>query len=107
MYCVPDVNAKGGIATHQRYDVVAKHMFGGLRLAPSVRIALERRCAGACEECGLEWRWALYVFRLDEGARGTTANLTVLCGRCSTSREGQFAPLVGTRSTRDRMLGAS
>lgn len=79
-------------------------MFGALRLAPSVRIAVERRCAGACEGCGLEWRWALYVFRIDATARCTAANLIVLCGKCSNSRDGEFAPLVGTRSTRDRML---
>ena len=36
----------------------------GLRLAPSVRVALERRCAGACEACRLDWRWALYVFKV-------------------------------------------
>src|SRR2546430_3654661 len=79
-------------------------MFGGLRLSPSVRIALERRCRGACERCGLEWRWALYVFRADEAARCTAANLAVLCGSCSADNDGEFAPFVGTRSTRDRML---
>jgi len=82
-------------------------MFGGLRLAPSVRIALERRCAGACESCGLEWRWALYIFRVDESTSCTVANLVVRCGNCSAGHEGAFAPLVGTRSTRDRMLTAN
>ena len=82
-------------------------MFGGLRLAPSVRIALERRSAGACESCGLDWRWALYVFRVDETARSTAANLVVLCGKCSAGREGEFAPVVGTRTTRDRMRTAN
>jgi hypothetical protein len=82
-------------------------MFGGLRLAPSVRIALERRCAGSCECCGLEWRWALYVFRVDESARCSAANLVVLCGACSTDREREFAQLVGTRSARDRILTAN
>lgn len=82
-------------------------MFGGLRLSPSVRIALERRCGGACERCGLEWRWALYVFRVDETVRCSAANLIVLCGRCSAGDEGAFAPFVGTRSTRDRMLTAN
>src|SRR5207237_539391 len=61
----------------------AKRMFGTMRLAPSVRIALERRCSGACEACRLEWRWALYVVRLDENTPCTAANLLVLCGRCS------------------------
>ncbi len=82
-------------------------MFGRLRLAPSVRIALERRCGGACEGCGLEWRWALYVFRVDATAGCTAANLVVLCGRCSAGNEGDFAPFVGTRTTRDRMLTAN
>src|SRR2546429_3142238 len=82
-------------------------MFGGLRPSPSVRIALERRCGGACERCGLEWRWALYVFRVDETVRCSAANLIVLCGRCSAGDEGAFAPFVGTRSTRDRMLTAN
>jgi len=82
-------------------------MFGGLRLAPSVRGALERRCAGACESCGLEWPWALYVFRLADSERSTVANLIVLCGNCSAGREGEFSPLIGTRSPRDRVLGAN
>ena len=82
-------------------------MFGRLRLAPSVRIALDRRCTGACESCGLEWRWALYVFRVDEGASCSADNLIVLCGRCSTNRESEFAPLVGARTTRDRLLTAN
>ena len=82
-------------------------MFGGLRLSPSVRIELERRCRGACERCGLEWRWALYVFRVDESARCTAANVIVLCGSCSAENNGDFAPFVGTRSTRDRMLTAN
>src|SRR5712691_6197976 len=82
-------------------------MFGKLRLAPSVRIALERRCGGACESCGLEWRWALYVFRVDEVEACSTNNLVVLCGSCSTGKEGEFASFVGARSTRDRMLSAN
>lgn len=83
-------------------------MFGhGLRLAPSVRLALERRCAGACERCGLEWRWALYVFRVDESRGCQAANLVVLCGACSTGRDAECAPLVGERSRRDRILAAN
>ncbi len=82
-------------------------MFGGLRLAPGVRVALERRCAGACESCGLEWPWALYVFRVEDSGRCTVANLIVLCGKCSTGREGEFAPLVGTRTARDGILTAN
>jgi len=82
-------------------------MFGGLRLAPSVRLALERRCSGACERCGVEWRWALYVFRVDEAAPCTVANLVALCGTCSAGDDRQWTPYVGRRSTRDRMLAAS
>ena len=82
-------------------------MFGRLRLAPGVRIALERRCAGACESCGLEWPWALYVFRVDHAGKCTTANLVVLCGACSVGRDDDFAPMVGARSTRDRLLTAA
>jgi len=33
--------------------------------------------------------------------------LIVLCGKCSAGHEGDFAPLIGTRSTRDRMLTAN
>ena len=80
---------------------------GTLRLAPSVRVALERRCAGACEGCGLEWRWALYVFKTDESGSCTAANLVVLCGACSAGRSGDFAAFVGERSTRDRVLLAN
>ncbi|TMG62217.1 MAG: HNH endonuclease [Chloroflexi bacterium] len=82
-------------------------MFGTMRLAPSVRVALERRCSGACEACRLEWRWALYVFRVDENTPCTAANLLVLCGRCSAGDDRQWTPLVGSRTTRDRLLTAS
>src|SRR5437773_2541746 len=57
-------------------------MFGGLPLAPSVRAAVARRCGGACENCGLDWPWALYVFRVDEGGAIRAENLTVLCFAC-------------------------
>src|SRR5690349_2773157 len=82
-------------------------MFGGLRLAPSVRVALERRCSGACERCGVEWRWALYVFRIDDSAPCSAANLVVLCGACSAGDERQWTSFVGRRTTRARMLTAS
>ena len=84
-----------------------KRMFARLRLAPSVRIGLDRRCEGRCESCGLDWRWALYVFKLVEGERCTRSNLIVLCGSCSSNRDGDFAPLVGSRGTRERMLFAN
>ena len=79
----------------------------GLRLAPSVRRAIDRRCRGRCESCGLDWRWALYVFKLVETGRCTRPNLIVLCGACSANRDGEFAPLVGSRTLRDRMLFAN
>src|SRR5260370_40358674 len=82
-------------------------MFGGLRLAPSVRVALDRRCSGACEKCGLEWRWALYVSRVDEAGPCTAANMLVLCGTCSPGYDRQQTPFVGRRTPRDRMLTAS
>jgi hypothetical protein len=83
-------------------------MFGvGLRLPPSVRAGLERRSGGACEGCGLEWRWALYVFKRDPDQPATTANLAVLCGACSAEREDGFAHYVGGRTVRDRMRTAN
>ncbi len=74
-------------------------MFGGLPLAPSVRAAVARRCGGACENCGLDWPWALYVFRVDSGGPIRVENLTVLCGACSLERTDSFATLVGERTT--------
>ena len=75
-------------------------MFGGLPLAPSVRAAVARRCSGACERCGLDWPWALYVFRVDEGGPVRAENLTVLCGACSVDLTDPFAALVGERTIR-------
>jgi hypothetical protein len=82
-------------------------MFGGLRLAPSVRVTLERRTGGCCEGCGLDWRWALYVFKREPDRPATAANLTILCGACSAGREDEFAPYVGSRTVRDRMRTAN
>ncbi len=87
--------------------MVVKRMFGGLRLAPGVRVALERRSGGACESCGLEWRWVLYAFKLEPEQPATAGNLVLLCGSCSAFREGAFATYVGTRTTRDRMRTAN
>jgi hypothetical protein len=47
------------------------------------------------------------VVRIDEGAPCSAANLIVLCGTCSAADDRQWTPLVGSRSTRDRMLTAS
>lgn len=82
-------------------------MFGGLPLAPSVRASVARRCAGTCERCGLNWPWALYVFRLDEAGPIRVENLTVLCGACSLDRAGPFAALVGERTFRAIRLTAN
>src|SRR6266702_7123834 len=82
-------------------------MFGGLPLAPSVRAAVARRCCGACERCGLDWPWALYVFRVDEDGPIRAENLTVLCGACSLDRTDPFATLVGERTIRAMRLTAN
>lgn len=82
-------------------------MFGGLPLAPSVRRSVARRSAGACEACGLDWPWALYVFLVDEAGATRAENLTVLCGACSVDRAGPFAMLVGERTIRAIRLTAN
>src|SRR5262249_14388361 len=82
-------------------------MFGGLPLAPSVRASVARRCAGACEKCGLDWPWALYVFREDQAGLTRAGNLTVLCGACSFDRADPFAMLVGERTIRAIRLTAN
>lgn len=66
-----------------------------------------KRCGGACERCGLEWLWALYLFRVDEAASTAAANLVVLCAACSDGRAGAFAPLVSERALRERMRDAN
>jgi len=78
-----------------------------VRLAPSVRVLLEGRSHGACEGCGLEWRWALYVFKRDPEKQATADNLIVLCGSCSAERKDGCAPYIGSRSIRDRMRTAN
>lgn len=70
------------------------------------RVAL-RRSGGACERCGLEWPWNLYLFLVDSGRAAAAANLIVLCGACSSSRQGPFAPLVLERPLRERMRFAN
>ncbi len=65
------------------------------------------RCGGACERCGLEWPWALYVFALEEGHPAAASNLVALCVTCSAGHTGAFAPLVTERSLRDRMRDAN
>jgi len=82
-------------------------MFGGLPLAPSVRAAVARRCGGACERCGLDWPWALYVFRIDEAEPIRGPNLAVLCGACSVDRTDPFSTLIGERTIRAIRLTAN
>jgi hypothetical protein len=66
-----------------------------------------KRCRGACEQCGLEWPWILYLFRIDEARAAAAANLRVLCGPCSSGQRAAFAPLLGRRTTRQRRLHAN
>jgi HNH endonuclease len=72
-----------------------------------VRLAVERRSAGACESCGLEWPWSLYLFRVEEEGPNTAANLVVLCSVCSAGRGGSFVPLIGLRTPRAKLLEAN
>ena len=78
-----------------------------LRLSPGARAAVARRCGGACEACGLEWPWLLYVFRVDPAGPDGAANLLVLCTRCSQGRAGPFRPLLGEPSVRERLRAAN
>jgi hypothetical protein len=73
------------------------HVNGGARAKAA------RRSGGACERCGLEWPWNLYLFRRDETRPPTADNLEVLCGACSASRNEAFAPLLGRPTLRDRL----
>jgi hypothetical protein len=78
-----------------------------LRLSPGARAAVLRRCGGACEACGLEWPWAIYVMKAKEAAPPAAANLVALCSRCSAGRAGAFAPLLATPTLRERMRTAN
>jgi hypothetical protein len=83
-------------------------MFGlSLRVSASARKAVERRCGDACEVCGLEWPWLLYLFPIDDQAPKTAANLIALCVTCSSGRAGPFAPLLVEPSLRDRLRRAN
>jgi HNH endonuclease len=68
---------------------------------------VERRSGGACESCGLEWPWTLYLFRVEEEGPNSAVNLVLLCATCSAGRGGQFLPLIGLRSPRARLQGAN
>lgn len=78
-----------------------------LSIAPTVRLAVERRSGGACESCGLEWPWALNLFRLQEEDADTAANLVLLCLKCSDGRSGAFTPLIGQRTLRVQLRAAN
>ena len=71
------------------------------------RAIVYRRSAGACESCGLEWPWQLYLSRVDPSRASTAANLRALCGPCSMSEPGPFALLVVEPSRRERMREAN
>lgn len=78
-----------------------------LSAAPTVRRAVEQRSGGACESCGLEWPWALHLFRVRADGPDTAANLVALCARCSGDRDDPFLPLIGQRSLRARLQRAN
>jgi HNH endonuclease len=71
------------------------------------RAVVLRRCGGACESCGLEWPWHLYLFLIDESVPARADNLRVLCGACSGELTAAFAPLVAEHTLRERMREAN
>jgi hypothetical protein len=74
-----------------------------LRVNGGARARAARRSGGACESCGLEWPWTLYLFVRDPARPAIASNLEVLCGPCSAWREGPFAALMSRPTLRDRM----
>ena len=76
---------------------------GSLLVNGGARAKASRRSGGACDRCGLEWPWTLYLFLRDETRPATADNLDVLCGACSATRLGAFAPLLSQPTLRDRM----
>jgi hypothetical protein len=79
----------------------------GLRVSAGARAAVMRRCRGACEACGLEWPWLLYLFRIDQTIPPRAANLRALCGPCSANEVADCAPLLTRPSLRDRVREAN
>jgi hypothetical protein len=75
----------------------------GLVVNGGARAKAARRSGGACERCGLEWPWNLYVFLRDESGPAIADNLEVLCAACSGSRAGAFAALLSRPTLRERM----
>jgi hypothetical protein len=71
------------------------------------RAVVLRRSGGACEDCGLDWPWALELFLVDESAPARAANLRALCWRCSGGRQGRCVPLVPDQTLRERLRTAN
>lgn len=93
---------------------LADRLFGGanvrsgqLTVGGGARAVVLRRTGGACEDCGLEWPWATYLFLVDESGPARASNLRSLCWRCSEGREGRFASLVPELSLRARLQVAN
>jgi 5-methylcytosine-specific restriction endonuclease McrA len=80
---------------------------GTLRVGGGARAVVLRRCGGACEACGLEWPWHLYLFLIDESLPARAGNLRVLCGACSAGMQGSFSPLLTELSLRERLRTAN
>jgi HNH endonuclease len=71
------------------------------------RAVVLRRTGGACDLCGLEWPWEIYLFLVDESGPARAGNLTALCGRCSEERGGRFALLMPEPTLRERLRAAN
>lgn len=80
---------------------------GGLRVTAGARAVVLRRCHEACEGCGLEWPWSLYLFLIDEALPARAANVRALCSMCSSDKAGPFAPLLTELSLRERLRSAN
>ena len=80
---------------------------GNLVVGGGARAVVARRCAGACESCGLEWPWNLYLFLLDPSGPARAANLRVVCSRCSETETGPFALLLTEPTLRERLREAN
>lgn len=74
-----------------------------LLVSGGARAVVLKRSRGACERCGLEWPWALYLFMVDASGTTASSNLVALCGACSLDRADLFAPLLSQPSLRERM----
>src|SRR5260370_41606490 len=78
-----------------------------LAVGGSARAVVMRRTGGACDGCGLEWPWAIYLFLIDESSPARASNLQALCWRCSEGRAGRFASLVPELSLREKLSSAN